>query len=427
MRNYRMVTSVIAPLLPLWLYWRKLNGKEDRTRIRERFGFASLPRPAGTLVWLHAASVGEANSVLILIQKIREQFPALKLLLTTGTVTSARLMQTRLPREVIHQYVPIDTPKAVDRFIWHWRPDIALWVESEFWPNLVMAADDSQCFMGVINGRMSERSFHGWQKKAAMIKSMLRCFDIFFAQSEDDGKRLQTLGARDVMCVGNLKYDASLLPCDEGELTALTQAIGSRPLWVAASTHPGEETQIADVHALLCAMRPNLLTVIVPRHPERGADIASELQKKFRVSLRSRKEAITATTQLYIADTLGELGLFYRLCEIVFMGGSLAKHGGQNPLEPARLSCAILTGPHTHNFAEIYKEMEKTGGCLRIESADNLAAQLDGLFNNIAARNQLQSAVKKWMEGKGGTADRLLDILGPVFDPKAAQAQRESA
>jgi 3-deoxy-D-manno-octulosonic-acid transferase len=422
MHNYRMITGIISPLLPLWIYWRQMRGKEDPKRIKERFGYASQARPAGTLLWLHAASVGEANSVLILIQKIRERFPDIRLLLTTGTVTSARLMQTRLPREVIHQYLPIDTPKAVERFIRHWRPDMAFWVESEFWPNLVMAANDSECFMGVINGRMSERSFAGWKKKPRIIRAILSCFDVVFAQTEEDGRRLQELGARDVMCVGNLKYDAALLPCNEAELTTLKAAIGARPLWVAASTHPGEEAMIAQAHTLLAAMRPDLLTIIVPRHPERGGDIAAELRKQQRVALRSRKEPVTAQTQIYIADTLGELGLFYRLSEIAFMGGSLAQHGGQNPLEPARLSCTILTGPHTHNFMEIYQDMEKAGCCLRVTNPENLAAQIDTLLNNATVRSQMQAAVRKWMEGKGGAAERLLETLGAVLDPKATLA-----
>jgi 3-deoxy-D-manno-octulosonic-acid transferase len=411
MRNYRMATSLVAPLLPLWLYWRRLKGKEDPARIQERFGIASRPRPEGTLLWLHAASVGEANSVLLLIQKIRERFPALKLLLTTGTVTSAQLMQSRLPKEVIHQYVPIDTPRAVDRFVWHWRPDIALWVESEFWPNLIAATNDLGSFMGVINARMSERSFRKWNKRKPMIRSMLRCFDVLYAQSADDGKRLKALGAKMVDNVGNLKYDAALLPCDEGELIRMKNMIASRPVWLAASTHPGEEAIIAQAHTLLAATRPNLLTIIVPRHPERGADIAASIGG----ALRSKKSAITADTSFYIADTLGELGLFYRLSDIVFMGGSLVAHGGQNPLEPARLSCAIVTGEHTHNFADIYREMHAAGGCARVNNAGSLAAHIDLLLNNAGARDTMQNAVRHWLAGKSGAITKLLDALEPVL------------
>lgn len=411
MRSYRLLTHLLAPLLPLWILWRKMQGKEDAARIRERYGYASKTRPDGTLLWLHAASVGEANSVLVLIAGIRKRYPQMRLLLTTGTVTSAALMQKRLPGDIIHQYVPIDTPAAVRRFIRHWQPDIALWVESELWPNLVMEANEAEAFMGIINGRMSERSAAGWQKRPGMIRPMLGCFDIVFAQTVEDGKRLSALGAKDVQCVGNLKYDAQLLPCSEEELIELQSP---RPVWLAASTHPGEEALIARAHALLAASYPDVLTIIVPRHPQRGGDIAAAL-KNFKIALRSQSKTIPPATQIYIADTLGELGLFYRLSDIVFMGGALVKQGGQNPLEPARLSCAILTGPYTHNFAEMFQEMEQAGCCLRIDSAEALAAQVGLLLGDIAARDRLQSAVKRWMEGKGGTAERLLAALEPVL------------
>lgn len=419
MRNYRLITSFVAPLIPLWLQWRKLSGKEDHKRLRERYGFASKARPKGTLVWLHAASVGESTSVLILIQKIRERYPDIHLLLTTGTVTSANLMHKRLPKEVIHQYVPIDTFAAVRRFLRHWRPDIALWVESELWPNLVMETNEAEAFMGIINGRMSKRSFEGWKKRPEIITPMLSSFNIVFAQTIEDGKRLKEFGAKDVLCVGNLKYDAAFLPCNEEELIELQSDTQERKIWLAASTHPGEELLIAKAHALLSISHPNLLTIIVPRHPQRGSEIAESLSKSAKVALRSQTKTITPDTKLYIADTLGELGLFYRLCDIVFMGGSLVKHGGQNPLEPGRLSCAILAGTHTHNFLDMYADMEKSGCCIRVANSEELAQQVSQLLDDASARGRLQSAVKRWMEGKGGTAQRLLDELEPVFAPQS--------
>jgi len=415
MRNYRLATNIIAPLLPLWLTYRKWRGKEDATRIKERYGIASRPRPEGMLLWMHAASVGEANSVVPLLLKIHEEFPHISLLLTTGTVTSAQLMQTRLGKNVIHQYVPLDTRRATDRFIWHWRPDFAFFVESELWPNLIDTTHDFGCLMGIINARMSERSFRSWQKRPAMIKHLLSCFDLVFAQSDDDASRLRALGAKDPLPLGNLKYDAPMLSCDEGTLATFKSAIGTRPLWLAASTHPGEETLIAQAHQLLSATRPNLLTIIVPRHPERGANIAVELQKTGKIALRSKHESIAADTRFYIADTLGELGLFYRLSEIVFMGGSLVPHGGQNPLEPARLACTILVGPHTHNFADMYSEMEQIGGCIRVQTAQNLAAQVDRLLNDSAARSTLQNTLRQWLKTKGGANDRVLETLAPAF------------
>ncbi len=380
LKAYATLTSVLAPLITLWLWVRRLSGKEDPKRMRERFGFASRPRPAGALLWLHAASVGEANSVLPLIDQLRERFPMFNILLTTGTVTSAQLMARRLPKDVIHQYVPVDTPQATARFMRHWMPDFAFWVESEFWPNLVLEANRSQCFMGVINARMSDRSFKSWDKYPALISAIIGAFDCVFAQSDKDATRFRALGARQVTNTGNLKYDALMLTCDEGELIRLTSAIGARPVWLAASTHPGEEEMIASAHTAIAAKHPGLLTIIAPRHPNRGPEITAALAK-YRVGVRSRKDAIAPDSEIYIADTLGELGLFYRLSETVFMGGSLVKHGGQNPLEPARLSCAIVTGPYVHNFADIYQEMEKTGAAITVKNADALAAK-----NHLTAR-----------------------------------------
>ncbi len=422
MSSYRLLSYAISPLMPLWLRYRASKGKEDKARLKERFGITAYPRPKGTLLWLHAASVGEATSVLLLVNKIRETVPGLHILLTTGTVTSARLMQQRLPPGAIHQYVPIDTPKATERFISHWHPDLAFWVESEFWPNLIAKADEYECFMGIINARMSERSFEGWKKRPALINNLLKRFNLIFAQSESDGKRLEALGASDVMCLGNLKYDAPLLPCDEGELLRLQKLIAGRPVWLAASTHAGEDEMIATAHQLLSATRPNLLTVIVPRHADRGAAIATSLGKQWKVSQRSQNKSPTPDVQIYIADTMGELGLFYRLCEIVFMGGSLVPHGGQNPLEPARLACAIASGPHTHNFADMYHDMEAAKLVLRATSPHNLAATIDQLLNNASMRNLMQSEAKKWVEAKSGTAERLMVYLEPLLQPRKGKA-----
>jgi 3-deoxy-D-manno-octulosonic-acid transferase len=413
---YIILSELISPLVPLWLFWRRLKGKEDKTRFRERFGYASLPRPKGQLLWLHAASVGESTSILPLITKLRARFPALHILVTTGTKTSADLMAKRLPKEVLHQYVPVDTRDATWRFMRHWRPDMVFFVESEFWPNLVFAADSWQCFMGVINARMSEKSFRFWNNFPSLIRKMLGCFNIVFAQSEDDKKRLAALGAKKTAAVGNIKYDGEPLPSDDARLLSLTAAIGTRPVWLAASTHPGEEILIAATHKKLSARVPTLLTLIVPRHPARGGEIAGALQKQFRIALRSRGDLPKPSTEIYIGDTLGELGLFYRAADIVFMGGSLVPHGGQNPLEPARLSCAILTGPHTHNFSDIYGDLEKMRACSRVANAEALAEQVNLLFKNTSEIQSRQDIARQFVEKQSGATDRLLEKIAPIFN-----------
>lgn len=415
---YRLTTSALAPLISLWLKIRLMRGKESKPRFHERFGYTKIPRPKGTLLWLHAASVGEANSVFLLIEQIQSRFPDVQILLTTGTVTSAQLIAGRNLKNVIHQFVPIDTPEATNRFLRHWRPDIGFWVESELWPNLVINAKARGCFMIIINGRISINSFNSWQKYALlMIYQMLNCFELVFAQSEDDAQRFRALGAKDVRCVGNLKYDAAPLPCKEADLFAMQQEIGARPAWLAASTHDNEEEQLIKTHSILAKSRPDLLTIIAPRHPQRGEEVAKLLSAHGKVALRSHGDKITADTKFYIADTLGELGLFYRLCETVFMGGSLVAHGGQNPLEPARLRCCVITGIHTENFTDIYAEMEKLSIAIRVKNATELATQIGKLIHNSDAVVQMQMLTKEWLRTKSGAVDKIIDTLAPIFSP----------
>ncbi|MEQ1789010.1 MAG: 3-deoxy-D-manno-octulosonic acid transferase [Rickettsiales bacterium] len=413
---YKAIISALKPLIYLWLRIRLMRGKESKSRFRERFGFASTTRPNGTLLWIHAASVGEVNSVLLFIEQIQSRFSDVNILLTTGTLTSAQLIAKLNPKKVIHQFVPVDTPEATNRFLNHWQPDIGFWVESELWPNLVINAKERGCFMVIINGRMSVKSCDSWQKYASsMINKMLNCFEQVFAQSEDDAQRFRKLGAKDVRYVGNLKYDADPLLCKEADLFVMQQEIGARPLWLAASTHANEEEQLVKTHQILATTHPDLLTIIAPRHPQRGAEIAKLLSMYGKVALRSLDHKITPDVKFYIADTIGELGLFYRLCEIVFMGGSLIEHGGQNPLEAARLRCCILTGTHTENFSDMFAEMENLSIAIRIKNTSELAAQIDKLMKDSDAIVKMQMLTKEWLRTKSGTIDRIIDILTPVF------------
>jgi 3-deoxy-D-manno-octulosonic-acid transferase len=414
--TYKILTALLSGPIGLWLRIRRLRGRESRERFAERFGFSRTARPKGTLLWIHAASVGEANSVLPLIDILQARFQDINILLTTGTLTSAKLIEKRSLKNVIHQFVPVDTPQATSRFLRHWRPDIGFWVESELWPNLVMSARARACFMIIVNGRMSVKSHDSWQKYAVMmIYQMLNCFELVFAQNEGDAQRFKSLGAKDVRCLGNLKYDALPLACNEAHLFLLQQMIGLRPIWLAASTHPGEEEILAKAHSILAKSHPDLLTIIVPRHPERGPEIAKQISGHGSVALRTNGDKITADTRFYVADTLGELGLFYRLSEIVFMGGSLIEHGGQNPLEPVRLRCCIITGLHTKNFAEIYAEMEKLSICFRAQNATEIASTVDKLMDDSDLLNKSQMRGKEWLRGKTGVCARIVDVIAPIF------------
>ncbi len=358
---------------------RAARGKEIGERLGERFGSSAEPRPPGALLWLHAASVGETMSVLPLLPLLP---PDLNVLFTTGTVTSARLLQSRLAdadgaawaMRVIHRFVPLDVPAWAAAFLDHWQPDAACFIESELWPNLIAACGIRGVRLGLINARMSERSMRRWRFAGAFIAELLSRFTWIAARSEADAARLRALGARHVTAPGDLKLAADALPVDAAELCRLQTLLAGRPVWLAASTHPGEEAIAASVHATLLPRFPGLLTIVVPRHPERGEAVARLLGGAPR---RSQAEDPAG---FWVGDSLGEMGLFYRLARIVFLGKSLASGGGQNPWEPARLGCAIAVGPDTANFAQAVADLSAAGGLTIVQDAAALSAWAGGML-----------------------------------------------
>jgi 3-deoxy-D-manno-octulosonic-acid transferase len=354
---YRLAGIALRPVTPLLLKWRVSKGKEDASRLGERYGRAGRERPAGRLVWLHAASVGETIAVLPLIRKLRAE--KLAVLLTTVTVTSAKIAAERLPAGAIHQFAPIDCRPWTEAFLGHWRPDLAIFVESEMWPQAIMSLAEHGIPLVIANARMSDRSFNGWKRYRSVVAAMFSRVSLCLAQSARDGERFSALGAPKVMVTGNLKFDSPPLQAAPEAIATVKAAIGVRPVWMAASTHPGEDEIVADAHRLLAAKHPGLLTVIVPRHPERGPDIAAALTARgLRVARRKSEEPLSPAVEIYVADTLGELGLFYRAVPVAFMGGSLVNHGGQNPIEPIGLGAAVIHGPHIHNFADVYAALD---------------------------------------------------------------------
>lgn len=411
---YRLLASLLHPVLPLWLGRRARRGKEDTARLGERFGVTSLPRPAGKLLWFHAASMGEALSVLPLMQRIGQVYPRVRFLLTTVTVTSARLAETHLPEGAAHQFAPVDTPQAIRRFLDHWRPDMAFFVDSELWPHMLHMTRQTGCPMFLLNARMSERAARRWRYCPPLVRAMLGNFTLILAKSTEDAARFRRLGAERVEMKGNLKFSVPPLAADARITEALRTRIGDRPLWLAASTHPGEETMIASVHQALKQEFPALLTLLVPRHSRRGDAIAAELRASgVRVARRGAGEEIRSDTDIYLADTMGELGVFYRLAGIVFIGGSLAAHGGQNPFEAARLDCAILYGPHMENFTEFCAALEAARGAITVRSATELAARVEALLHDPDRRNALAHAAAGAVRN---TQHVLQDVLA-ALDP----------
>ncbi|MBV9203678.1 MAG: 3-deoxy-D-manno-octulosonic acid transferase [Alphaproteobacteria bacterium] len=414
---YRALTRPLTPLALLYLARRRQRGKEHPTRFRERRGCADGARPDGPLVWVHAASVGEATAVLGLIERLLDGRPGLEILITTGTVTSARLLESRLPTRARHQFVPADLPSWTARFLDHWRPDLALWVESELWPNLVFAAQARGIPMVLVNGRLSARSYRRWRLWPGLIISVLSAFDLCLAQDEHQAERFRSLGARSVKAIGDLKAAAPPLPFDSAELLRLRGSVASRPLWLAASTHAGEEEVAARVHCDLAAKHPGLLTIIVPRHPARGEAIGAMLAGHgLRIARRARGEAVTCDTQIYLADTMGELGLFYRLAGIAFVGGSLATKGGHNPLEPARLGCAVLHGPDMSNCAAMADALAAARAAETVNGAAALGQAVSALLADHGLRARRAAAAADVAAGGGNILDIVLERLAPWLD-----------
>jgi 3-deoxy-D-manno-octulosonic-acid transferase len=419
-RAYRALTRYAAPLAPLMLAWRTRIGKEEPARRPERYGKASIDRPAGFLAWFHAASVGETNAVLPVIEAIAAEHPEINLLLTTGTVTSAKLARARLPEGAVHQYVPLDNQDYVRRFLKHWRPDLAVFVESEIWPNLVLETSTLHIPLVLVNGRMSFRSFRRWRGRPGLSRPLFSAFNLVLAQNERMAQRFAALGTPRAVPVGNLKADAPPPPVELAGHKKLAAALAGRTVWLAASTHPGEDNIAAVAHLAMKKARPDLLTVIVPRHPERGPFIARLLAgADLNVTLRSEGKLPEAGTDIYIADTIGELGLFYNLVPVALIGGSLVPHGGQNPVEAIKLGAAVMTGPHWRNFADAYDELLRAGGAVQVSDAQSLANTALLLLENAQARGRIMSRAEGAVARLGGALPRTISELEQFLPPKA--------
>lgn len=378
---YDALWATATPLLKRHLQKRVVIDKEDEARLGERFGVASQPRPAGKLVWLHGASVGESVALLTVVAKLRAAPNPPTVLVTTGTVTSARIMGDRLPEGCLHQFLPLDRRAWVEHFLDHWRPDGVVWSESEIWPGVLAGLKRRHIPAIMLNARLSAKTVRNWRYFRPWMRGLLSAFSHVFAQTEVDRRNWQELGGQPAQVLGNLKFVVPELPFDAEKLALLHTEIGNRPLWVFSSIHPGEEEIGGRVHQQLKQTHSDLLTVIVPRHPHRGAEFADHLRAQgMTVAQRSKQEPIRSNTDIYLADTIGEMGLFYRLGKIVAMGGSFVPHGGQNPIEPAKLKGAILYGPHMFNFTAICAAFEAAQSVLPVANDHELAEKIAWLL-----------------------------------------------
>lgn len=408
---YRAATAVLEPLAPALLRGRARRGKEDPQRLSERLGRASHPRPVGPLVWLHGVSVGESLSLIPLIEALASRRPDLSLLVTSGTVTAAGMLAKRLPAGVIHQYAPIDGPAAVGRFVDHWRPALGVMVESDLWPNLILAARERGARMALISALMTEKSASGWARRPAAARALLSAFDLILPQDAETEARLRGLGATTGPRL-NLKRIGDPLPFDAVEAARLRETIGERPVVLAASTHPGEDAPI--VQAVFEAA-PGALLVLAPRHPARADAIAQDLAGHAIVRRSGGGDPTTATA-VYLADTLGEMGLMFELADVVVMGGSFVTGiGGHNPLEPARAARPIVSGPHVHKNAALYGALYAEGAAIAAADATALARHVAGLIAYPAIARRTAQAARVYALRQNAALDQALDLLQPLL------------
>jgi len=425
---YKTLMKWLTPLLEAYLRYRMRRGKEDPLRLAERRGCPSKARENAPLVWFHAASVGEAQSLLVLIRRLLDDYSDIQIMVTTGTVTSARLLADRLPSRAFHQYMPVDHPDWTEKFLNYWRPDMVIWSESEFWPSMLTGIQERNIPAVLLNARISQKSFFLWQLARGVIGSMLNTFQFCLGQNQEEAVRLRRLGASDVRVSGNLKYAAVPLPYNEEKLEILKNVVGSRPTVLWASSHLGEEEIAFSVHKKLRKLIPKLLTIIVPRHPRRGRLIfgLADLDRLSAVR-RSKGGLPQDTDDLYIADTLGELGLFYRLSRVCVLGGSFMPVGGHNPIEPAQLGCQIFYGPHMFNFLSVCEDFENLKAVLRVKNEDVLVKKLTIALRNPDHFSAMSNAAKDWTQRQAHIVDETVALLVPFMDKVLTERKADTA
>ena len=410
---YKALITFTFPLIKATYIKKRLRiGKESYGRFNERIGNYKHPRPEGKLYWFHGASVGESISMLPLIDKLLSEDENLHILVTTGTLTSADIMQKRLPERAFHQFIPFDVPQYARNLINHFKPDLALWFESELWPSLLSEIKSHNIPLILVNGRISDKSYKTWKHFKFISKELLSCFNLCLGQSEQDKNRLTLLGAPKTACVGNLKFAGVPLPLDTDKLQTVKQSIGNRPVFLISSTHHNEEEQFASHLPTLQANVPNILTIVVPRHPQRGIEINQMfINKRFKTALRSANEPITPETEIYIADTIGEMGIWYNISPLTFIGGSLIPHGGQNFIEPARDKNAVIVGPYMHNFTEMLKNAKIAHAVWQVNSAAEVIEHAVVLYREPEELAEAQKTAYQWAESEFSVLDKIVTVL----------------
>ncbi len=414
---YRVLSILLFPFLELYLLYRVIKKKEDRSRLKERVGHATQDRPEGEVVWIHAVSVGEANSALTLVDELLKFSPKISILFTTTTLTSASIIAAKLPQfrgQVIHQFLPIDSYFCVQNFLNFWQPRVAIFVESEIWPNLIYEARKLGVLSFLVNARMSEKSVKKWRIARIFGFKIFDQFAAIFAQSAEAKNLLQKLTKQEILLYGNLKSQAQSLVVNFDELQKLKAQIADRKIFVAASTHKGEEEIILQSFERLKKEFSDLLLVIILRHPNRSEEVKLLLSgKKF--AQRSKNETINSSTEIYLVDSLGELGIFYSLTNFAFIGGSLLEIGGHNPFEAIKLNCAIISGPNIFNFKEIYSDLVAGGGCIIASSNQEITDAATKFLSDKNLASEINKKANAVIKNSDNIAKKIVTKIDQIL------------
>ena len=367
---YKFFTFIFSIPIIIFFFLRLIRKKETKESVTEKIGFFSKERPRGKLIWFNASSIGESLSILPIIEKINNNYPKYKVLVTTSTISSFRVLQKRSSKKFIHQFTPLDIDFIAKRFYKHWAPNLIVFVESEFWPNLIFRAKKNKIPSVVINARISKKTFKRWAIIKKSAQKLLSSFNLFLVQDDETQKMLEKFEVKNVKSAGNLKFLSQKLPVNKNELLKLKRMISQRSVILLASSHEGEEKIIISKIRKLTEVFNDLLFIIVPRHINRSAEIQNYLySKKIDFKVRSKKEIIKKETFCYLADTIGEISIFYNVAKIVIMGGSYVNHGGQNPIEASHFNCALILGPFMQNFKNISENLLKNQAAIKTDSS----------------------------------------------------------
>ena len=394
---YRILINLIILISPLIVLVRIINNKEDKVRFKEKFCFFSKKRSDGNLIWFHGSSVGEILSIIPLIEKLEKKKSVNKILVTSSTLSSSKVLSKFKLKKTIHQFFPIDSYTLTKKFLNYWKPSIAIFIESEIWPNMIVNIKKKSIPLILLNARITKKSYNRWKNILSTSKMLFNKFDICLSQNQETQKFLKHLGAKKIKFFGNLKFSESSNEKNDNIINnRLKKAFKFKKIWCAASTHNSEERICSLAHKKLKQKYKNLLTIVIPRHVQRTNDIVNEIENlDLKVQTRSTDNRINKDTDVYLVDTYGESKSFYKVCETVFLGGSLINHGGQNPIEPARFGCKILHGPYVQNFTEVYKLLKKNNLSFKLKNIDQLVNLVDKSFTNKMNFSRKATKLKK--------------------------------